>query len=321
MGRRFSDLGSVRWREHSARLIDDYGHHPTEVAVTLKAARDAFAATRVVMVYQPHRFTRTRDHFDEFVSVLGENQVLILLDVYAAGESPIDGADSQALANAIRSRGVVDPIVVSDQATFGGGINERPRRRRYFADAGCRRHWSPIDGIGRVRNAGGAAVTATTFNGMNLAVLLGGNAAEREISLESGANVAECLEQAGAVVSRVDPAVNGWQTRLKDAAFVFNLLHGPGGEDGTLQGLLEFMGLPYSGCGVLASALTMDKIRTKLLWQGAMLKTPPFKVLTVDSDWQAVIDELGSVFVKPALEGSSLGMSRADSATAIEGGL
>ena len=90
---------------------------------------------------------------------------------------------------------------------------------------------------------------------MNLAVLLGGTAAEREISLESGANVAECLEQAGALVSRVDPAVNGWQTQLKDAAFVFNLLHGPGGEDGTLQGLLKFMGLPYSGCGVLASRL------------------------------------------------------------------
>lgn len=115
VGRRFADLGLIRWREHSARLIDDYGHHPTEVAVTLKAARDAFAAKRVVMVYQPHRFTRTRDHFDEFVSVLSENQVLILLDVYAAGESPIDGADSQALANAIRSRGVVEPIVVSDQ--------------------------------------------------------------------------------------------------------------------------------------------------------------------------------------------------------------
>ena len=155
---------------------------------------------------------------------------------------------------------------------------------------------------------------ATTFNGMNVAVLLGGKAAEREISLESGANVAECLEQAGALVSRVDPAVDGWQAQLKDVAFVFNLLHGPGGEDGTLQGFLELMGLAYSGCGVLASALTMDKVRTKLLWQGAMLKTPPFNVLTIDSDWQAVIDELGSVFVKPALEGSSLGMSRADSA-------
>ena len=148
---------------------------------------------------------------------------------------------------------------------------------------------------------------------MNVAVLLGGKAAEREISLESGANVAECLEQAGALVSRVDPAVDGWQAQLKDVAFVSTFFTDRG-RGRHVQGFLELMGLAYSGCGVLASALTMDKVRTKLLWQGAMLKTPPFNVLTIDSDWQAVIDELGSVFVKPALEGSSLGMSRADSA-------
>lgn len=116
VGRRFTDMGTIEWRGGSARLIDDYGHHPTEVAVTLQAARDAFAGRRVVMVYQPHRFTRTRDHFDEFVSVLGEAQLLILLDVYSAGEETIEGADAQALAKAIRSRGVLEPIVVSDQS-------------------------------------------------------------------------------------------------------------------------------------------------------------------------------------------------------------
>jgi len=120
--------GAIQWRGGSARLIDDYGHHPTEVAVTLQAARDAFAGQRVVMVYQPHRFTRTRDHFDEFVSVLGEAQLLILLDVYPAGEAKIEGADAQALAKAIRSRGVLEPIVVSDQkqlaAVLGGVLQD-----------------------------------------------------------------------------------------------------------------------------------------------------------------------------------------------------
>jgi len=116
VGRRFSDLGDVTWAAGTAQLIDDYGHHPTEVAVTLQAARDAFSTRRVVMVYQPHRYTRTRDHFDEFVSVLGEAQKLILLDVYPAGEAAIDGADSHALAKAIRARGGLDPIVVTDQA-------------------------------------------------------------------------------------------------------------------------------------------------------------------------------------------------------------
>ena len=115
VGRRFSDLGDVRWDGGCAQLIDDYGHHPTEVSATLQAARAAFPGRRVVMVYQPHRFTRTRDHFDDFVSVLSEGGLLILLDVYAAGEAPIDGADSHTLANAIRARGVIDPVVVSAQ--------------------------------------------------------------------------------------------------------------------------------------------------------------------------------------------------------------
>ena len=115
VGRRFSDMGMIGWAGGNARLIDDYGHHPTEVAVTLTAAREAFPGQRVVMVYQPHRFTRTRDQFDEFVSVLSDCQALVLLDVYPAGEAPIADADSHALARAIRARGTVDPIVISEQ--------------------------------------------------------------------------------------------------------------------------------------------------------------------------------------------------------------
>ena len=157
-------------------------------------------------------------------------------------------------------------------------------------------------------------MSASIFENKTLAVMLGGNAAERSISLESGENVARALDGAGAHVLRVDPAEPGWSERLEGVEFVFNLLHGPGGEDGTVQGLFELMKLPYSGCGVLSSALAMDKIRTKRIWQGAGLITPPSCVLTPDCDWEAVIDELGTVFVKPALEGSSLGMSKATTA-------
>jgi len=157
-------------------------------------------------------------------------------------------------------------------------------------------------------------MSGSVFVNKKLAVMLGGAAAERAISLESGENVACALEAAGASVLRVDPAEPGWLEHLKKAEFVFNLLHGPGGEDGSVQGLLESMSLPYSGCGVLASALTMDKVRTKLLWKGAGLITPRSSVVKADCDWQAVIDEMGPVFVKPALEGSSLGMSKATTA-------
>ena len=161
-------------------------------------------------------------------------------------------------------------------------------------------------------------MTANPFSGKTLAVMLGGTAAERSISLESGENVARALEQAGAQVLRVDTAEEGWPERLKEVSFAFNLLHGPGGEDGTVQGLFELMKLPYSGCDLMASALTMDKVRTKWLWQGLGLPTPAFQQLTPETHWQAVIEALGPVFVKPALEGSSLGMSKAGNAQELE---
>ena len=161
-------------------------------------------------------------------------------------------------------------------------------------------------------------MTANPFSGKTLAVMLGGTAAERSISLESGENVARALELAGAQVLRVDTAEEGWPERLKEASFVFNLLHGPGGEDGTVQGLFELMKLPYSGCDLMASALTMDKVRTKWLWQGLGLPTPAFHQLASVTNWQEVIEALGTVFVKPAFEGSSLGMRKATNAKELE---
>ena len=126
------------------------------------------------------------------------------------------------------------------------------------------------------------------------------------------------LEAAGARVAFADPAEDGWQEKLQGVEFVFNLLHGPGGEDGTLQGMLEMMKLPYSGSGVLGSALTMDKVKTKLVWQGLGLPTPAFVALSEETEWSAVMDELGDAFVKPALEGSSIGMTRAKTPKELE---
>ena len=111
--RRFTPLGQLVWSEGQALLIDDYGHHPTEVAATLAALKDACPAKRVVMVYQPHRYSRTRDLYEEFVAVLSECAVLILLEVYAAGEAPIPGADSKSLTRSIRQRGFIEPIYVA----------------------------------------------------------------------------------------------------------------------------------------------------------------------------------------------------------------
>lgn len=104
-GRRFDQLGEFIRPNGKVRLVDDYGHHPTEVDVTIKAAREGWGDKRIVMIFQPHRYSRTRDLFDEFVQVLSQVDALIMLDVYAAGETPIVGADSKALCRSIRNLG------------------------------------------------------------------------------------------------------------------------------------------------------------------------------------------------------------------------
>jgi len=95
-------------------LVDDYGHHPTEIAATLDAARAGWPDRRIVLAFQPHRYSRTRDLMDDFAAVLSEADVLVLLEVYAAGEDPIAGADGRAIARAVRSRGGVEPIFVEE---------------------------------------------------------------------------------------------------------------------------------------------------------------------------------------------------------------
>jgi UDP-N-acetylmuramate--alanine ligase len=110
--RRFQTLGEITTAAGKVLLIDDYGHHPTEIAATLAAARSGWPNRRVVLVFQPHRYTRTRDLMDDFATVLSEADVTIVLDVYAAGEDPIPGADGRAIARAVRSRGSVEPVFV-----------------------------------------------------------------------------------------------------------------------------------------------------------------------------------------------------------------
>ena len=155
-----------------------------------------------------------------------------------------------------------------------------------------------------------------------VAVLMGGTSTEREVSLDSGRNVLEALQSRGVdahavdgIPSLVDALVHGSFDR------VFNILHGNrgGGEDGVLQGLLEAFEVPYTGCGVLASALTMDKIRTKQVWLSAGLPTPKFLRLSPGSDVRAAALQLGlPVFVKPSSEGSSVGVARVVDEAAID---
>jgi D-alanine-D-alanine ligase len=153
-----------------------------------------------------------------------------------------------------------------------------------------------------------------------VAVLLGGKSAEREVSLKSGGMVLNALRSRGVDALPFDPAERGLDALISERfERAFIALHGRFGEDGTVQGVLEWLGIPYTGSGVLASALAMDKLRAKLLWHAEGLPTPPYAVLTKDSDLRTVARKLGvPLMVKPASEGSSIGMSKVRSAAGLD---
>ncbi|GIZ12357.1 D-alanine--D-alanine ligase [Pseudomonas sp. NCCP-436] len=152
-----------------------------------------------------------------------------------------------------------------------------------------------------------------------VAVLFGGNSAEREVSLKSGNAVLSALQSAGVDAFGIDVGADFLQRLANehiDRAFI--VLHGRGGEDGSMQGLLECAGIPYTGSGILASALAMDKLRTKQVWRSLGLPTPRHAVLSSVADCEAAVAELGfPLIVKPAHEGSSIGMAKVESLEAL----
>jgi D-alanine-D-alanine ligase len=155
-----------------------------------------------------------------------------------------------------------------------------------------------------------------------VAVLMGGQSAEREVSLRSGAAALEALRRCGVDAHRVDAGLDVLE-RVREGVFdrAFIALHGRGGEDGVLQGALEVLGLPYTGSGVLGSALAMDKLRAKHCWLGAGLPTPEFRVLGPGWDPVLVLEELQPpLMVKPAREGSSIGAAKVSTAAELMAG-
>jgi D-alanine-D-alanine ligase len=159
-----------------------------------------------------------------------------------------------------------------------------------------------------------SVVSAADFG--KVAVLMGGTSAERDVSLKSGEAVLAGLRQRDVDAHAVDPKEQSLH-KIEQAAYAraFIILHGRGGEDGVMQGALESIDLPYSGSGVLGSALAMDKLRCKQLWHGMGLPTPQWRVLQSEADCQQAIEAMGlPLMVKPAHEGSSIGMSKVEQA-------
>ncbi|MEO0435800.1 MAG: D-alanine--D-alanine ligase [Pseudomonadota bacterium] len=153
---------------------------------------------------------------------------------------------------------------------------------------------------------------------LNIAVLMGGSSREREVSLASGAAVLDALRTGGYQVRAIDATGEAWWNQLADIDLAFNSLHGPGGEGGVVQGLLDTMGIVGTGSNVLGSTLALDKPRSKLLWQALNLPTPSFELVEDPSALESLLDRWGSLFLKPAFEGSSIGVSQVSEVGQIE---
>ncbi len=160
-----------------------------------------------------------------------------------------------------------------------------------------------------------------TLRQLPLALLFGGKSGERDVSLAGARSVLEALRDGGFDPRPIDTGEERWWTQLEGIELAFNLQHGAGGEDGVTQGLLEAMGIVCTGSGVLGSALAMDKLRCKRLWRAAGMPTADFAVIESEEDLKSALAAWGSLFLKPACEGSSLGMSRVDSEAEAPGAL
>ena len=159
---------------------------------------------------------------------------------------------------------------------------------------------------------------ATPFG--KVAVLMGGRSAEREISLMSGNGVLAALRSKGVDAHPFDPSTRDlYELKREGFARCFIALHGRGGEDGTIQGALETLGIPYTGSGVMGSAIAMDKWRTKMCWLANGLPTPRYRILTEKENWASVAQDLGlPLIVKPASEGSTLGLTKVEKADQLK---
>jgi UDP-N-acetylmuramate--alanine ligase len=325
----------LKGEENKVKLFDDYGHHPTEIRATLKALRGCAMERRLVCLFQPHRYTRVRDLFESFSSCFDEADLVLLTDIYSAGEAPIEGVTTAALYASMREK-------------LGSKLHFFPRN---FLEAGAASLLRPLDvaltiGAGDITRAGDPILELLKKEPKKLkvALLFGGTSAEHEVSLMSAANIAKSLDAAAYDLTLFGIAKSGeWVmgpdsfekiklkapsstkisaeilSALSNSDVAVPIFHGPQGEDGMMQGLLDALQIPYVGCDYRGAALCMQKSWTKKVALLAGIPTAPFIEMEAaqfrksPKELLRLIDERLSypVWVKAVHLGSSLGVSRA----------
>ncbi len=331
--RRMEHIGST----HKIDVFDDYGHHPTEITYTLRAMRDRIRERRLIVLFQPHRFTRIRDLLDEFICCFHEADELIMTDIYSAGEQPIEGITAAVMYTKLREK-------------LGSRVRFFPRTHLESGVAPLLRTGDVVltIGAGDISAVGKVLIEKIVQHPPKLTVglLFGGTSPEHDISLLSARNILQSLDpalyqiktfgitkdgtwiygdaafkmleqktRAGGVASKILPVILEELNRCDVCIPVF---HGPQGEDGMIQGMLDALDLPYVGCDYRAGAICMHKAWTKHVAMINGVSTAAYVECDCAS-WrrypERLLDKVAKnlsypLWVKPVHLGSSIGVSR-----------
>ncbi|MBX3097223.1 MAG: D-alanine--D-alanine ligase [Fimbriimonadaceae bacterium] len=302
----------VRYDAGDLTLIDDYAHHPTEISATLRALRVAYPGRRMVVVFQPHLYSRTEPLIDEFAKTLSAADELIITDIYPARERPLPGVSSVRIAELatvpttyIPSRHLL-PRVVNRMVQVGdlvvtmgaGNISEFPSA--FLAE--------------RQRQLG-----------RFIAVFGGGDSAEREVSRLSALSVADSLQKQGYLTRVIDPTErlltgDGFSDLIGSNRpdLVFLCLHGTHAEDGAVQGLLDLLHIPYTGSSLAVSVVAMNKEKTKTVLASNGIDVPCGRILKKGEGANELRELEGERFVvKPNRQGSTVGLSFVESRASL----
>jgi UDP-N-acetylmuramate--alanine ligase len=303
----------LEWKgeAHGVCCFDDYGHHPTEIAATLKALRNVSKEKRVVVVFQPHRFTRTKALWNEFIACFEEADLLFVTDIHKAGELPIEGITGERLALSIK-KGIFLP-----EAEIENGVARslKPFDVLLTIGAGSVTKW----GIPILNKYASFAPKYT------VGVLSGGTSSEHEVSLTSAKNIASVLDKTFYTLKHFHISKEGkWDCapipkELMECDIAIPVFHGPQGEDGMIQGFLDTLQIPYVGCDYRSSALCMNKAWTKQVASAHQIPIVPYIEMdfaTYRENRSILVERVREtltfpVWVKAVHLGSSIGVSRA----------
>lgn len=340
VNRRCEKKGSCR----DVLVIDDYAHHPTEIATTLNGIRKAIGDRRMVVVFQPHRYTRTKDCLGLFHHAFNAADEVIVTDVYAAGEQPIEGITGQSVAQEIAANFRLKAHYLPRHELLGSvAVNARPHDVIVTLGAG------DITKLGQELLQRWDAEPPRKWS---VSVVFGGKSLEHEVSHMSAKHVVDsldtelydvnvfCIDKNGkwgnvtagsenCADKDVEPISSHVLESLMKAEVFFPVLHGPYGEDGTIQGFFDTLGKAYVGCDHRSAAICMDKAFTKKIVALSGIPIVPF-ISFSDAEWcdeaemltQRISQELRfPVFVKPLHLGSTAGVSKVESKEGLQGAI